>query len=90
MKFDVVVGNPPYQGSGKQNTEQKADMDLVFSDVNSYKKLDYIACWFYKGAKYTNGYEFKMDETNRISRFYGSIGNHNSNSSGGCVRLSCS
>ena len=23
---------------------------------------------------YTNGYEFKMDETNRISRFYGSIG----------------
>lgn len=47
-----ILGNPPYQGSGKQSREQKSDMDFVFSDVNSYKKLDYIACWFYKGAKY--------------------------------------
>lgn len=55
-----VLGNPPYQGSGKQNTEQKADMDFVFSDVSSYKKLDYIACWFYKGAKYIQNSNTKL------------------------------
>lgn len=55
-----VLGNPPYQGSGKQNVEQKTDMDLVFSDVSSYKKLDYIACWFYKGAKYIQNSNTKL------------------------------
>lgn len=55
-----ILGNPPYQGSGKQNAEQKADMDFVFSDVNSYKKLDYIACWFYKGAKYIQSSNIKL------------------------------
>ena len=55
-----ILGNPPYQGSGKQNAEQKADMDFVFSDVNSYKKLDYIACWFYKGAKYIQNSNTKL------------------------------
>ena len=47
-----ILGNPPYQGSGKQNKIQKEDMDIVFHDTSSYKKLDYIACWFYKGSKY--------------------------------------
>jgi hypothetical protein len=47
-----ILGNPPYQGSGKQNKIQKEDMDIVFHDTTSYKKLDYIACWFYKGSKY--------------------------------------
>lgn len=55
-----ILGNPPYQGSGKQNAEQKADMDFVFSDVNSYKKLDYIACWFYKGAKFIQNSHTKL------------------------------
>jgi len=37
-----ILGNPPYQGSGKQTLSQKSAMDFVFSQVNSYKKLDYI------------------------------------------------
>lgn len=65
-----ILGNPPYQGSGKQSTEQKADMDLVFSDVGSYKKLDYIACWFYKGAKYIQNSNTKLSfvTTNSITQ----------------------
>lgn len=65
-----VLGNPPYQGSGKQNAEQKADMDFVFSDVSSYKKLDYIACWFYKGAKYMQNSNTKLSfvTTNSITQ----------------------
>ncbi|MEZ5049698.1 MAG: DNA methyltransferase [Saprospiraceae bacterium] len=27
-------------------------MKIVFSRINNYKKLDYIACWFYKATQY--------------------------------------
>lgn len=48
-----VLRNPPYDGSRKQTEEQKNDMDYVLSDeLKTYRDLDYIACWFYKGAKY--------------------------------------
>ena len=48
-----IFGNPPYLGSRNQDLLQKGDMDIVFpQSYNGYRKLDYIACWFYKGAKY--------------------------------------
>ncbi|MCS2776446.1 N-6 DNA methylase [Bacteroides fragilis] len=45
-----IIGNPPYQGSRKQNNVQKEDLRFVFGD--NYKSLDYISAWFYKGARY--------------------------------------
>ncbi len=65
-----ILGNPPYQGSGKQNSEQKDDMDFVFKGLNSYKKLDYISCWFYKAAKYIQNInsQFAFVTTNSISQ----------------------
>ncbi|MCC5945704.1 MAG: class I SAM-dependent DNA methyltransferase, partial [Bernardetiaceae bacterium] len=47
-----VIGNPPYLGYSRQDETQKEDMKIVFSRVNNYKKLDYIACWFYKATQY--------------------------------------
>lgn len=47
-----VLGNPPYLGSAMQSEEQKKDMAIVFHDVEEYKKLDFISCWFYLGSKY--------------------------------------
>lgn len=47
-----ILGNPPYKGSMQQNKEQKRDMALVFAGVKKYKNLDYISCWFLKGAEY--------------------------------------
>ena len=48
-----IVGNPPYLGNSQQNAEQKDDLKAVFSELaDSYKKLDYVACWFAKGANY--------------------------------------
>ena len=48
-----VFGNPPYLGFRMQDEEQKQDMDLTFQGVlNSYRKLDYISQWFYKGTMY--------------------------------------
>lgn len=48
-----IIGNPPYLGSRNQDAEQKADMEAVFH--KDYKSLDYVAVWFYKGAKYIEG-----------------------------------
>lgn len=49
-----ILGNPPYLGSSLQNKLQKEDMTFVFEGnlIKKYKALDYIACWFIKGAKY--------------------------------------
>lgn len=47
-----ILGNPPYLGARNQEALQKADMDLVFNGFKNYRDLDYIACWFYKGAKF--------------------------------------
>jgi hypothetical protein len=64
-----VVGNPPYVGRGRQTADHKADMALVFSQVTrSYKGLDYVAIWFYKGAQYVSATSssFAFVSTNSI------------------------
>lgn len=50
-----IIGNPPYRGKKEQSSEQKEDMEFVFSEVSGYKNLDFISCWFLLAAKYING-----------------------------------
>lgn len=45
-----LMGNPPYLGSRRQDSEQKRDMEFVFR--KNFGELDYIACWFYLGSIY--------------------------------------
>lgn len=47
-----VLGNPPYLGGKSQSKEQKEDMSIAFDGAKKIGELDYIACWFIKGAKY--------------------------------------
>lgn len=47
-----VMGNPPYLGSSMQDNEQKKDLASVCGHFQNYKNLDYIASWFYSGAKF--------------------------------------
>jgi hypothetical protein len=47
-----LISNPPYLGASRQKPYQKADMKKACVDLPGYKKLDYIAIWFNKGAKY--------------------------------------
>jgi hypothetical protein len=64
-----IFGNPPYLGSTMQNAEQKDDMKFVLSqDIEKYKNLDYIACWFVLAAKYAmnRNVEFSFVSTNSI------------------------
>jgi hypothetical protein len=65
-----ILGNPPYLGARLQNEEQKQDMNIVFNGINGFNNLDYIACWFYLGAKYIRGINAKYSfvSTNSINQ----------------------
>ena len=63
-----VMGNPPYLGSRNQEDFHKEDLDYVVSELNNYRKLDYIAIWFYKGSQYIKDSNSKLSfvSTNSI------------------------
>ncbi|WP_342305901.1 DNA methyltransferase [Methanolobus sp. ZRKC5] len=63
-----LLGNPPYLGSSMQDNNQKDDLATVFKGFKNYKNLDYIACWFKKGADYINqsNSKFAFVSTNSI------------------------
>lgn len=47
-----VIGNPPFLGTLGRSDEQRSEMKAVFSEFKTLGNLDYVACWFWKGAKY--------------------------------------
>lgn len=63
-----MIGNPPFLGTPGRTDEQKQDMRFVFDDVKSLGTLDYVACWFWKGAKYIHNSkaELALVSTNSI------------------------
>lgn len=65
-----VMGNPPYLGSKIQDETQKEDMKLALPELKENKSLDYIAAWFWKGAKYIEGTraQYALVSTNSISQ----------------------
>ena len=65
-----ILGNPPYIGTRNQESSHKEDMAFVFGKTKNYKILDYIACWFYIGAKYIENINAKLAfvSTNSISQ----------------------
>ncbi|MDA3892065.1 MAG: N-6 DNA methylase [Salinivirgaceae bacterium] len=65
-----ILGNPPYLGSTWQSPEQKDDLKIVFDGVKNFKKLDFITCWFYKGADYIkdSNSELAFVSTNSVTQ----------------------
>lgn len=66
-----VVGNPPFEGKGKKREAKKNEEILyVFKGQKGVKILDYVTCWFYKGAKYIakSNAELAFVATNSISQ----------------------
>lgn len=47
-----VIGNPPFLGTTNRSAEQKEDMKSVFSGFRTLGSLDFVGCWFWKGAQY--------------------------------------
>ena len=54
-----VFGNPPYLGSRNQEENHKQDLDIAISKLKDYRKLDYIAIWFWKATEYIVGLKAK-------------------------------
>jgi len=65
-----VFGNPPYLGYSKQSKDQKQDLQVVCGGMPNYSKLDYISCWFIKGAQYINANKgkFAFVTTNSVTQ----------------------
>ncbi len=64
-----VIGNPPYLGQPNQTRIHASDLDYCFRGYSNYKKLDYVACWFIKAARYICGDDqVAFVSTNSISQ----------------------
>lgn len=51
--LNYIIGNPPFVGYVYRKPEQTASQEKVFDGVPSFKKLDFVASWFYKAAKFS-------------------------------------
>ena len=66
-----VCGNPPFLGHGRRSEAQLEEMERVLgSDIQSYKSLDYVGCWFFLSAEYITDTNAKAAfvATNSISQ----------------------
>ncbi len=52
QKCSYILGNPPFLGKSNQSAAQKADMQLVCSNIKSAGLLDFVAAWYIKAARY--------------------------------------
>lgn len=52
-KLSYIMGNPPFIGMKEQTEDNKKDMKLVIN-IDKFKQLDYVACWYFKSAEYIN------------------------------------
>jgi hypothetical protein len=50
-----ICGNPPFKGSRKQETQEKEDLQQVFSNLTTkWKNVDYVGAWLMKAALYND------------------------------------
>ncbi|MGT2832534.1 class I SAM-dependent DNA methyltransferase [Streptococcus halotolerans] len=66
-----IIGNPPYIGSRLQSKEQKEDLRLSIGEEYQYRRMDYIAAWFFKGIHFIQGLHAKLAFVSTNSLFQG-------------------
>lgn len=47
-----LCGNPPFHGYRGRSDSQNQDMQFAFAGFRQYRKLDYVASWFWKASHY--------------------------------------
>ena len=51
IRYDYIIGNPPFVGARWMNKAQKEDVLRIFGkDWAGVNDLDYVACWYRKAA----------------------------------------
>ena len=55
VRYDYIIGNPPFVGQAMRSKEQTDDLKVVFAPSKDYGKLDYVAGWFKKASELIKG-----------------------------------
>jgi type I restriction-modification system DNA methylase subunit len=55
VRYDYIIGNPPFVGQAMRSKEQTEDLKEVFAPSKDYGKLDYVTGWFKKAAELIKG-----------------------------------
>jgi hypothetical protein len=53
QNLNYIIGNPPFVGHSWRSKQQQQDMEKVFPKGGKFGKLDFVASWFYKAAKFS-------------------------------------
>ncbi len=70
IKFNYILGNPPFIGSKLLNKTQREDMAITFDGIKNGKILDYVSAWYLKAAQYIESSKVKVGfvSTNSITQ----------------------
>jgi len=69
-KLHFILGNPPFIGKAFQGSQQKSDMQTIFSSVSGSGVLDYVAAWYIKATRFIENTSIRCAfvSTNSISQ----------------------
>ena len=71
-RCSYIMGNPPFVGARmmKAGSAQKADMANIFAGWKNFGNLDYVCCWYKKGADYMKDTSIRsaLVSTNSVSQ----------------------
>ena len=60
IKFDYILGNPPFIGSKLMKQTQRNQIVKLFDNADGSGILDYVTGWYIKAAKYILGTKIKV------------------------------
>ena len=60
IKFDYIIGNPPFIGSKIMSQYQRDSVMKEFDNIQGAGVLDYVTAWYIKAAKYIQGSKTKV------------------------------
>lgn len=60
VKFDYILGNPPFIGSKLMKQQQRDEIVKQFNNADGSGVLDYVTGWYIKAAKFIQGTKIKV------------------------------
>lgn len=60
IKFDYILGNPPFIGSKLMTEFQRQSVVRVFDNIQGAGVLDYVTAWYCKAAQYIQNTNIKV------------------------------
>jgi hypothetical protein len=60
IKFDFILGNPPFIGSNVMNQNQRDSIVREFDNIQGSGVLDYVTGWYIKAAKHIQNTKTKV------------------------------